>query len=194
MISTTVTQTPLKYVRASLHTPIDVFVAVADTVFETEKLTDCDLDPVADDEATLVPDTDADSDRLIVNDADSDLEVVADNDGLLESVVSADTDADSDRLFVTDADSDRLVVTDADSDLLFVLESDSDLEIVRDGETLLESVGSAELDADILRLSVVLAVVVASMDSEAVVDGVKLGETGLFVTDGVNDGEGINSV
>jgi hypothetical protein len=32
------------------------------------------------------------------------------------------------------------------------------------------------------------------MDSEAVVDGVKLGETGLFVTDGVIDGEGINSV
>jgi hypothetical protein len=32
------------------------------------------------------------------------------------------------------------------------------------------------------------------MDSEAVVDGVKLGETGLFVTEGVTDGEGINSV
>ena len=135
-------------------------MAVADNVFETEKLTDCDLDTVADDEAALVPDTDADSDRLFVNDADSDL------------------------LFVLESDSDRL----------FVLESDSDLEIVRDGETLLESVGSTELDADILGLSVVLTVIVASMDSEAVVDGVKLGETGLFVTDGVNDGEGINSV
>ena len=125
-------------------------MAVADNVPEPEKLTDCDLDPVADNEAALVP----------------------------------DTDADSDLLFVTDADSDRL----------FVLDADSDLEVVRDGETLLESVASAELDADILRLSVVLAVDVASMDSEAVVDGVKLGETGLFVTDGVNDGEGINSV
>jgi len=135
-------------------------VAVADNVPEAEKLTDCDLDPVADNEAALVPDTDADSVRLIVNDADSDL----------------------------------LFVNDADSDLLFVLESDSDLEIVRDGETLLESVGSTDTDADTLRLSVVLAVDVASMDSEAVVDGDKLGETGLFVTDGVIDGEGINSV
>ena len=135
-------------------------MAVADNVPEPEKLTDCDLDPVADNEAALVP----------------------------------DTDADSDLLFVTDADSDRLFVLDADSDRLFVLDADSDLEVVRDGETLLESVASAELDADILRLSVVLAVDVASMDSEAVVDGVKLGETGLFVTDGVNDGEGINSV
>ena len=101
---------------------------------------------------------------------------------------------DSDLLFVNDANSDLLFVTDADLDLLFVLESDSDLERVRDDETLLESVGSAELDADTLRLSVILAVDVASMDSEAVVDGVKLGETGLFVTDGVIDGEGINSV
>ena len=125
-------------------------MAVADNVFETEKLTDCDLDLVTDDEAALDP--------------------------------------------VTDADSDRLFVNDADSDRLFVLESDSDLEVVRDGETLLESVGSAELDADTLRLSVVLEVDVASMDSEAVVDGVKLGETGLLVTEGVIDGEGINSV
>ena len=140
--------------------PVEVFVAVADTVFETEKLTDCDLDPDNDDEAALVPDTDVDSDLLFVNDANSDL----------------------------------LFVTDADLDLLFVLESDSDLERVRDDETLLESVGSAELDADTLRLSVILAVDVASMESEAVVDGVKLGETGLFVTDGVIDGEGINSV
>ena len=50
------------------------------------------------------------------------------------------------------------------------------------------------MDADILRLPVVLAVDVASMDSEAVVDGVKLGETGLFVTDGVIEREGIISV
>ena len=104
------------------------------------------------------------------------------------------TDAASDLLFVTDADSDRLSVLDADSDRLIVLESDSDLEVLRDDEALLESVGSAELDADTLRLPVVLAVDVASMDSEAVIDGVKLGDTGLFVTDGVMDREGINSV
>jgi len=135
-------------------------VAVADNVPEAEKLTDCDLDPVADDEDALDPVTDADSDLLFVNDADSDL------------------------LFVKDADSERL----------FVLESDSDRERVRDGETLLESVGSTDTDADTLRLSVELTVIVASMDSEAVVDGVKLGETGLFVTDGVIDGEGIIAV
>jgi hypothetical protein len=85
-------------------------------------------------------------------------------------------------------------VKDADSERLFVLESDSDRERVRDGETLLESVGSTDTDADTLRLSVELTVIVASMDSEAVVDGVKLGETGLFVTDGVIDGEGIIAV
>ena len=48
--------------RASLHTPVEVFVAVADNVVEAEKLTDGDLDPVTDDDAALVPDTDADSD------------------------------------------------------------------------------------------------------------------------------------
>jgi len=37
-------------------------VAVADNVVEAEKLTDGDLDPVADNDAALVPDTDADSD------------------------------------------------------------------------------------------------------------------------------------
>lgn len=140
MISTTVAQTPLKYVRASLHTPVEVFVAVADNVVEAEKLNEGDLDTVTDEEAALVP------------------------------------------------------VTDADSDLLFVLEPDSDLEVLTVTDGLLLSVGSAVVDADTLLLTVVVAVSVASMDFEAVVDGVKLGETGLFVTDGVTDGEGINSV
>jgi hypothetical protein len=140
VISTTVAQTPLKYVRASLHTPVEVFVAVADNVVEAEKLNEGDLDTVTDEEAALVP------------------------------------------------------VTDADSDLLFVLEPDSDLEVLTVTDGLLLSVGSAVVDADTLLLTVVVAVSVASMDFEAVVDGVKLGETGLFVTDGVTDGEGINSV
>jgi len=148
--STTVDDTPLKYVRASLHTPVEVFVAVADTVFETEKLTDGDLVVVTDEDAALDP--------------------------------------------VTEADSDLLFVTDADSDLLFVLESDSDLEVVREGDTLLVSVTSTDTDADTLRLSVELTVVVASIDSDAVVDAVKLGETGDLVTDGVNDGDGIMTV
>lgn len=125
-------------------------MAVADTVFETEKLTDGDLVPVADDEDALVS--------------------------------------------VTDADSDRLFVIDADSERLFVLESDSDLERVLDADTLLVSVTSADTDADTLRLTLDVCVSDGFIDAEAVVDGVKLGETGLFVTEGVIDGEGINSV
>jgi hypothetical protein len=62
VISTTVAQTPLKYVRASLHTPVEVFVAVVDNVVEAEKLTEGDLDPVTDDDTALDPVTDADSD------------------------------------------------------------------------------------------------------------------------------------
>ena len=212
--STTVVQTPLKYVRASLHTPTEVFVAVADTVFDAEKLSDGDLDIDTDEDAALDPDTEADSERLIVVEPDSDLEVVSDGETLRLSVGYAVTDADSDRLVViepdsdrlavTDADSDRLVViepdsdrlavTDADSDRLVVLEPDSDLEVVLDGETLRLSVGSTEVDADTLRLVVGDTVSVRSMDAEAVVVGVKLGETGLFVTDGVGVGDGIISV
>ena len=85
-------------------------------------------------------------------------------------------------------------VTDADSDLLFVLEPDSVFEIVTDGETLLLSVGSADTDADTLRLTVDVCVSDASIDAEAVVEAVKLGETGLFVTEGVGVGEGMISV
>jgi len=95
---------------------------------------------------------------------------------------------------VTDADSDRLSVPDADSDRLIVLESESDRERVRDGETLLVSVTSADTDADTLRLTLDVCVSDGSIDAEAVSDGVKLGETGLFVTDGVIDGEGIIAV
>ena len=192
--STTVVQTPLKYVRASLHTPTEVFVAVADTVFDAEKLSDGDLDIDTDEDAALDPDTEADSERLIVVEPDSDLEVVSDGETLRLSVGYAVTDADSDRLVVIEPDSDRLAVTDADSDRLVVLEPDSDLEVVLDGETLRLSVGSTEVDADTLRLVVGDTVSVRSMDAEAVVVGVKLGETGLFVTDGVGVGDGIISV
>ena len=104
------------------------------------------------------------------------------------------TDADSDLDPVTDADSDLLFATDADSDLLFVLEPDSDFEVLTVTDGLLLSVGSAVVDADTLLLTVVVAVSVASMDFEAVVEAVKLGDTGLFVTEGVTDGEGIISV
>ena len=125
-------------------------MAVADTVFEAEKLNEGDLVIVTDEEAALVPDTDADSDLLVVK--------------------------------------------DADSDLLFVLEPDNDFEVVTDGETLLLSVRSVDTDADTLRLTVDVCVSDASIDAEAVVDAVKLGDTGLFVTEGVGVGEGMISV
>ena len=111
-----------------------------------------------------------------------------------EAALDPVTDADSDLDPVTDADSDLLFATDADSDLLFVLEPDSDFEVLTVTDGLLLSVGSAVVDADTLLLTVVVAVSVASMDFEAVVEAVKLGDTGLFVTEGVTDGEGIISV
>jgi hypothetical protein len=115
---------------------------------------------------------------------------VADNDAALVP----DTDADSDLLFATDADSDRLIVIDADSDLLFVFESDGDFDSLADNDGLLESVGSTDADADTLRLTLDVCVSVGSIDAEAVVEAVKLGDTGLFVTDGVIDGVGKNNV
>ena len=111
-----------------------------------------------------------------------------------EAALDPVTDADSDLDPVTDADSDLLFATDADSDLLFVLESDSDFEVLTVTDGLLLSVGSAVVDADTLRLTVDVCVSDASVDAEAVVDAVKLGETGLFVTDGVGVREGIISV
>jgi hypothetical protein len=81
-------------------------------------------------------------------------------------------------------------VTDADSDRLFVFESDADLEVVTDTDVVFVSVGSTDADADTLRLTLDVCVSDGSIDAEAVSDGVKLGETGLFVTEGVIDGVG----
>ena len=137
---------------------------MVDIVFEDEKLGEGNLDVVTDGDAALDPDTDTDPDLLFVSEPDTD-------------------------------DEDTLVPdTDADSDLLFVLESDSDFEVVTDGDTLLVSVTSTDTDADTLRLTLGVCVSVGSMDADAVSDGVKLGETGLIVTDGVIDGVGKNTV
>ena len=95
---------------------------------------------------------------------------------------------------MTDADSDLLFATDADSDLLFVLESDGDFDSLADNDGLLESVGSTDTDADTLRLTLDVCVSDGYTDAEAVSDGVKLGDTGLIVTDGVIDGVGKNIV
>ena len=126
MKSTTVDDTPLKYVRASLHTPVEVFVAVADTVFETEKLTEGDLVVVTDDEAALDPVTDAVSDREPEDERDSDLEPVIEaevdlepedeTDVVLEVVASIDSLADSLLLIVLLADSLLLILVLAVSD------------------------------------------------------------------------------
>ena len=110
MKSTTVDETPLKYVRASLHTPVEVFVAVADTVFEAEKLTEGDLDIVIDEEAALEPETDADSDLEPLIEPDSDFETEDETDGVLEAVASIDSLADTLLLIVVLADSLLLIV------------------------------------------------------------------------------------
>jgi len=113
-------------VRASLHTPVEVFVAVADTVFETEKLTEGDLVVVTEDEAALDPVTDADSDREPEDERDSDLEPVIEaevdlesedeTDVVLEVVASIDSLADSLLLIVLLADSLLLILVLAVSD------------------------------------------------------------------------------
>jgi hypothetical protein len=147
---------------------------VEDIVFEDEKLGEGNLDVVTDGDAALDPDTDTDPDLLFVTEPDTDEEAALDPD--------------------TDADSDLLFVTDADSDLLFVFESDDDFDSLADNDGLLESVGSIDTDADTLRLTLDVCVSDGSTDAEAVSDGVKLGETGLIVTDGVIDGVGKNTV
>lgn len=113
MASTIVVQTPLKYVCASLHTPVEVFVAVADTVFEGEKLTEGDLDIVTDEEAALEADTDADSDLEPEDEPEPVLDVVASIDSLADTLL--------------------LIVVLADSLLLIVLLAVS--EAVKLGET-----------------------------------------------------------
>jgi hypothetical protein len=50
------------------------------------------------------------------------------------------------------------------------------------------------VDTDVLRLTVELTVVVGLIEADTVVEAVKLGDTGLFVTEGVGVGEGIISV
>jgi hypothetical protein len=124
--STIVDETPLKYVRASLHTPVEVFVAVADTVFETEKLTEGDLVLVTDEDAALDPVTDAVSDRESEDERDSDLEPVIEaevdlepedeTDVVLEVVASIDSLADSLLLILLLADSLLLILVLAVSD------------------------------------------------------------------------------
>ena len=152
MKSTTVDETPLKYVRASLHTPVEVFVAVADTVFETEKLTEGDLVVVTEDEAALDPVTDADSDREPEDERDSDLEPVIEaevdlepedeRDVVLEVVASIDSLADSLLLIVLLADSLLLIVLLADSLLLILVLGVSDaVKLGETGDLVSEGVG-----------------------------------------------------
>ena len=68
-------------------------MAVADTVFEAEKLTEGDLDIVIDEEAALEPD--ADSDLELENERDSDLEPEDETELVLDVVASIDSLADT---------------------------------------------------------------------------------------------------
>jgi len=114
-----------------------------------------------------------------------DLDVVADKvrepDGLREVVLEGDIVDDSALETLTDPDTDFDSVADPDTDFDWLTEAD----------TLFESVGSIDLDADTLRLPVELTVSVGSFVDDAVNEAVKLGDTGLFVTEGVTDWVGI---
>ena len=88
----------------------------------------------------------------------------------------------------TDGETEVEACRDCETDVLGVLDelpcTDADL----------EPVAVIDVDSDILRLNVELTVSVGSVDGEAVIEAVKLGDTGLFVTDGVGVDEGIISV
>jgi hypothetical protein len=137
-----VDETPLKYVRASLHTPVEVFVAVADTVFETEKLTDGDLVVVTEDEAALDPVTDADSDREPEDERDSDLEPVIEAEVDLESEDETDVVLEVVASIDSLADSLLLIVLLADSLLLILVLGVSDaVKLGETGDLVSEGVG-----------------------------------------------------
>ena len=85
-------------------------MAVADTVFDAEKLREGDLDIVTDEEAALVPVTDADSDLEPLIERDSDLEPEDETELVLDVVASIDSLADTLLLIVVLADSLLLIV------------------------------------------------------------------------------------
>jgi hypothetical protein len=122
------------------------------------------------------------------------IDKVADTDKLGEIVLDPVSEDEDALVPDTDPDSDRLFVIDADTDFEKVTEAETDFDSLTDADTLLESVGSNDAVADTLRLTLDVCVSLGSVDADAVVDGVKLGETGDAVTDGVMDGVGKNTL
>ena len=88
--STTVDETPLKYVWASLHTPVEETVADDDTVFEADTLIEAALEPVIEVEPVLEALTEAEVDLEPLIEADSVLEPEDETDDVLVSVGSID--------------------------------------------------------------------------------------------------------
>ena len=97
-----------------------------------------------------------------------------------------------------DGDTELDAWRDGDTDVLCVRDelawTDAVLEPLTEADAVLVSVGSTDDEGEKLLLIVELTVSVGSFDVDAVTEAVKLGETGLFVTDGVGVGEGMTSV
>jgi hypothetical protein len=70
----------------------------------------------------------------------------------------------------------------------------SDLVTVRVVDSLADTLRLALTDLESVRLIDVLAVTLGDMEVDSVSEGVKLGDTGDFVTEGVIDGEGMITV
>ena len=70
----------------------------------------------------------------------------------------------------------------------------SDLELVRSIDSLADTLRLALTDLESVRLIDVLAVTLRDMEVDSVFEGVKLGDTGDFVTEGVIDGVGMITV
>ena len=85
-------------------------MAVADAVFEAEKLTEGDLDIVTDEEAALDTVTDAVSDLEPVIEPDSDFETDNETEPVLDVVASIDSLADTLLLIVVLADTLLLIL------------------------------------------------------------------------------------
>ena len=108
-----------------------------------------------------------------------------------EPVLDGDVLDDAALELLTDPETDLDSLTDPETDLDSLVEAKTDLDSLLETEGVFESVRSVDTEADTLRLPVELVVSDGSLLADAVVEGVKLGDTGLFVTEGVTEGDGM---
>ena len=113
---------------------------------------------------------------------------------VFDACMEGDTEVDA----CTEGDTELDAWREGDTDVLCVRDilawTDAVLEPLTEADAVLVSVGSTDDEGEKLLLIVELTVSVGSFDVDAVTEAVKLGETGLFVTDGVGVGEGMTSV